>query len=134
MPEVVVAAFVVEALADDEVVIVRVPAAERRDPGFARRLAAFVARDAAPAARLRRRDELIRRMAEEFYTGSPRARARALLADVRHYETTRWRFDRGCTCCPPEIEGTVQEMIWHLLKEAQQFPRLRQLQNILPMR
>ena len=129
MPATVVS-FVVPALADDEMIIIRVPAARRRSPGFARRLAAFLDQDAAPSSRLERRNDLIRSLAVH-YTGSRKEKARVLLAAVTAYQATRWRFDRRCAGCPDELLGTPQELMWRVLKEALRFPGLRQLQNIL---
>jgi hypothetical protein len=112
------------------------------DPGLARLVAAaletvLAGRDRAAAVALRRaslhrRDELIRQAAATFYTGSPRARAMALLQDAERYAATSWRADRGCVGCPERIRGTVQEALWHAYKSHPVFPSsLRQVQNIL---
>jgi hypothetical protein len=112
------------------------------DPELARLVAAALDavlakgdRPAAVALRragLHQRNALIRQ-AVAFYTGSPRARAMALLRDARRYVATAWLRDRGCVGCPDRIQGTVQEILWHAFKAHPSFPSsLRQLQNILP--
>jgi hypothetical protein len=126
-----VASFVVPALADDEVIIVRVPAAQRRDPGFAQRLGSFLAEDAAPSARLRRRNDLIRELATR-YTGDRKARAVALLADANRYAATAWRRHRQLTRCPAELLGTDRELLWLLFKQNDHIPTSwRQIWNII---
>jgi hypothetical protein len=124
------ASFVVPALADDEVIIVRVPAARRRDPGFARRSAAFVAQDDAPSARLGRRDVLIRELATR-YGGSRKARAMALLADLDRYAATAWRHNRRHVSCPAELVGTDRELFWVLCKHGNIPTSWRQIWNII---
>jgi hypothetical protein len=126
-----VASYVVPALADDEVIIVRMPAAQRRDPGFAQRLAAFLAQDAAPSARLGRRDELIRKLATR-YMGDRKARAVALLADANRYAATTWRHHRRHVGCPAELVGTDRELLWLLFKQHDYIPTSwRQIWNII---
>jgi hypothetical protein len=119
------AAVRIQAIGVDAL-IVRAPGL-CRSPEFVRR----VAEAAMPGRRLDYRDDLIRELATMHYVGSTRARAVAMLADVRRYETTRWRFDRRQVICPAEIEGTVQGAIWRVLKAAPRFPGQRQLQNII---
>jgi hypothetical protein len=83
-------------------------------------------------AGLRQRDELFRRAAARFYTGSPRAQAGALLKDANRYAAGGWRSDRGCVSCPDRLRGTVQELLWHAFKAHPSYPSsLRQVQNIL---
>jgi hypothetical protein len=126
-----VAAFVMEALGDDEVIIVRLPAAERRDPGFVHRLGAFLAQGAAPSARQGRRDELIRELATR-YGGSRKARAMALLADANRYAATAWRHHRRHVSCPAELVGTDRELLWLLFKQHDYIPTSwRQIWNII---
>jgi hypothetical protein len=84
-------------------------------------------RDRREAAALRRaglrsRDELIRRAATGFYTGSTRARATALLQDARRYAATGWRVDRGRVTCPGSICGTARELLWQAMKAHKTFP------------
>jgi hypothetical protein len=101
------------------------------DPEFVERVVGSLARAARPGRRLDYRDELLRELAARHYVGSTAARAKQLLADVRRYETTRWRSDRRWAICPRELEGTVQGDIWRILKAAPRFPGQRQLQNII---
>jgi hypothetical protein len=103
------------------------------DPEFVERVVESLAWAVRPRGRLARRDELIRQVAAEFYTGSPRARAVAMLAACQRYETTRWKLDRSKAVCPRDIENTAQGWFWRILKVGPRFPRLRQLQNILPV-
>jgi hypothetical protein len=115
------------------------------DPGLARLVAATIEdalakRDRALAVALRRaglrqRDTLLRRAAAEFYEGSPRARAAALLRDAERYAATGWRHHRGLLGCPEMIRGTAEELIWTAFKAHPTFPSsLRQVQNILASR
>jgi hypothetical protein len=101
------------------------------DPEFVERVVGSLAWAVRPGRRLDYRDELIRELAARHYTGSARARAVAMLADVRRYETTRWRFDRSKAVPPKDIEGTVQGDIWRILKATPRFSGQRQLQNII---
>jgi hypothetical protein len=122
-------AFAVELVAEDELVV-HLPAAVCTDPRFYHRLAVFLAQDTRPAARLGRRDELIRELVGTFYTGS--TRARALLRDAGRYAATGWLRDRGCVGCPARLRGTAEELIWRAFKACPYFPSsLRQMQNIL---
>jgi hypothetical protein len=83
-------------------------------------------------AGLRGRDELIRRAATGFYTGSTRARATALLRDAERYAASGWRHDRGSVSCPDRLRGTVRELLWLAFKSCPSFPSsLRQVENIL---
>jgi hypothetical protein len=102
------------------------------NPEFVERVVGSLAWAARPKRRLDYRDELIRELATRRYVGSTAARAKQLLADVRRYESTRWRSDRQWAICPKDIEGTAQAAIWRVLKVSPRFPGLRQLQNILP--
>jgi hypothetical protein len=114
-----------------DALIVRAPGL-CEDPEFVQRVVGSVACAARPGRRLDYRDELIRGLAERHYTGRTRSRVVAMLADVRRYVATRWRFDWRWAICPKEIAGTVQGEIWHVLKVSPRFPEQRQLQNILP--
>jgi hypothetical protein len=121
----------VQALGCDAL-IVRAPGL-CSDPEFVERVVGSLARAARPGRRLDYRDELLRELAARHYVGSTAARAKQLLADVRRYETTRWRFDRRrWAICPRDIEGALEEHLWRVLKVSPRFPGLRQLQNILP--
>jgi hypothetical protein len=125
------AAFAVEAVSEDELVV-HLPDSIYRDPRFFHRLAAYLERDNSPSARLGRRDELVRQLAARFYTGSRRAVAMTLLAHAKHYETTRWKVDRRSVKCPPELVGTPRELLWHAFKSAPYFPTsARQIENII---
>jgi hypothetical protein len=107
MPAAAVVSFVVPTLADDQVIIVRVPAAQRRGPGFAQRLAAFMAQDDTPSARLWRRDELIRQLAAG-YDGSRKARAVDPLAvrpTLRLLPRRASRHPAGADVAPAEGGG-----------------------------
>jgi hypothetical protein len=103
-----------------------------RAPGFYHRLLRFLEHDSSPQQRTRRRDALIRQLAAEFYVGTPRARAIALLADAKRYETTAWKVDVRSASCPEKLRGTPRELLWYAFKSARRFPgSVRQLQNII---
>jgi hypothetical protein len=124
-------AFAVEAVSEDELVV-HLPDAVYRDPRFFHRLSVYLAQDDSPSARLERRDELIREAAARFYTGTPRARAIRLLEDANRYAASGWRHHRAQVKCPPELVGSVREMLRHMLKTHPRFPTgIRQLQTII---
>jgi hypothetical protein len=82
-------------------------------------------------AELRRRDELIRRIAEN-YEGSTRARALKVVQDAADYRSRGWRRHRDSAICPAEITGSVQALFWSALRSHPYFPTsARQVENII---
>ncbi len=80
---------------------------------------------------LHQRDDLIRTIAERF-TGSVRARGRAVLDAAKSYAAGPWRHHRASTICPETIRGTVTEHLWRAFKSHPTFPTwLRQIQSII---
>jgi hypothetical protein len=112
------------------------------DPGLARMAAVAIglvlerqdraAMVALRRANLRARNELIRDAAARFYSGTPRARAISLLQDADRYAASGWRHHRAQVKCPPELAGSVREILWHMFKTHPRFPTgIRQLQAII---
>ena len=82
-------------------------------------------------AELRRRDELIRRIAEN-YEGSVRAKALKVAQDAADYRSRGWRHHRDHAVCPEEIRGSVQALFWSAFRSHTYFPTsARQVENII---
>jgi hypothetical protein len=82
-------------------------------------------------AELRRRDELIRRIAEN-YEGSTRAKALKVVQDADDYRSGGWRRHRAHAVCPEKIRDSVQALFWSAFRAHPYFPTsARQVENII---
>ena len=69
------------------------------------------------------RDRLIRLIAAQMPIGLGLGeRALAVAAQVRQYLRCRWRSHAASLECPPEIVGSLDELIWRALKSHGRFP------------
>jgi hypothetical protein len=82
---------------------------------------------------LDRRDELVRRMAAEFFPNLSRPQqAREIAKAGKLYASAGWRRDKGRAGVPPDQRGTLRELLF-LACATEHFPLgERQLQEILP--
>lgn len=51
--------------------------------------------------------------------------ARLVAGEIRRYRSGRWRRDRELLACPEEIIGTIDGIIWHILKSSSRCPLAR---------
>ncbi len=82
---------------------------------------------------VRERNRLIVELAEEYCGGLKAVKPKAdkIAAWARRYEGSGWGRDKHATSCPDYITGQPEALIWRALKAHPNFPRDRQLREIL---
>ncbi len=82
---------------------------------------------------LRARDCFIVELAEKHCGGLKAVKPKAdkIAAWARGYEGCGWGRDKHATSCPDYITGRPEALIWRALKAHPNFPRDRQLREIL---
>ena len=82
-------------------------------------------------AGLQSRNELLRELGQLVPTPMRGNRpdksghARLVAAEIRRYRSGRWQRDRGLLTCPEALAGTLDGIIWHILKSSSRCPLAR---------
>jgi hypothetical protein len=83
---------------------------------------------------LERRDDVLRTMATQFFTGQPQAaQADAIHAALNRYSAGAWLRERTMDACPSRHVGTVAGSCWTVLRLRDSVPSARHVRRILAM-